>query len=91
MNNQGTSVTDLGFDPADPKAAEKLAARWGKPLVLRDKAEIKEATCGLISAKTCSNRDCAGTGPKGKVRVGKRVAYPALDFFAWFVAQMNRE
>lgn len=51
------------------------------PVILRER--VAELTGGLIAPKTLANHDSRGTGPARRVRIGKRVGYPAADLLAW--------
>lgn len=58
-----------------------LAARWPSPFVAREK--ISEFTGGIITPKTLANLDSTGGGPKGRITVGRKVAYPTSELIAW--------
>ena len=44
---------------------------------------------GILNARTLANADCLGTGPKGRVRVGRKVAYPVDSLIEWMQAKME--
>ncbi len=50
------------------------------PFVTREVAAQKLG--GALTARTLSNLDAAGKGPR-KVRIGKKVCYPRSDFLEW--------
>ena len=78
------------FDPTDPEEIDRLAAQYGRPFVTREKESLDRATGGLISPKTLANRDSLGTGPKGKIWIGRKVAYPTREFYAWLLSQARQ-
>jgi hypothetical protein len=78
----------MGLTAEQGRLFQRLLERWELPYVCRTADELYRATGIPISPKTQSNRDSAGFGPKGKIKIGRRVAYPAEEFFAWFVRQM---
>lgn len=51
----------------------QLSEKWPSPLVAR--SEVKRFSGGLLNGRTLANLDCQGRGPRGKVVVGRRVAY----------------
>jgi hypothetical protein len=51
------------------------------PLVWRSALRFKEWT-GL-SSKAMANLDCAGQGPRERIRQGARVAYPRKELVRW--------
>lgn len=53
-----------------------LADSWPAPLVSRNQQQLDKFSGGILNARTLANADCLGTGPKGRVRVGRKVAYP---------------
>jgi len=62
-----------------------LSRDWRSPYVTRDR--IFEFTCGLINPRTLANRDAKGTGPKNKIRVGRKVAYEITELIQWISDQ----
>ena len=62
-----------------------MADKWPSPIVARTEAE--KFTGGLISEKYLANLDCAGKGPAGRIRCGRRVAYPVNEFIKWLAAR----
>ena len=53
---------------------QSLADKWPSSMVAR--TEIRNFTGGIINEKYIANLDSQGKGPKGRVRVGRKVAYP---------------
>jgi predicted DNA-binding transcriptional regulator AlpA len=66
--------------PQKPNLAH-LAASWPSPLVSRD--NVEKFTGGIITQKTIANHDSKGTGPQGRVKIGRKVAYPVNAFIEW--------
>jgi hypothetical protein len=58
-----------------------MAANWPSPIVAR--TEIEKFTGGLISEKYQANLDSAGKGPEGRIRIGRKVAYPVNAYLTW--------
>jgi hypothetical protein len=59
----------------------KLAERWKSAWVSRQ--EIGHFTGGVISEKYMANLDSRGLGPKGRIRVGRKIAYPVAELVSW--------
>jgi hypothetical protein len=55
--------------------------QWKSLIVAR--TEIKEFTGGLISEKYLANLDSTGKGPAGRIRIGRKIAYPVVEFVQW--------
>ena len=51
-----------------------MAERWPSPYVAR--SEVKRFSGGILNPKYMANLDCRGEGPTGRIRVGRKVAYP---------------
>ncbi len=62
-----------------------MADRWTSSMVAR--TEIERFTGGIMSEKYLANLDSQGKGPAGRVRVGRKVAYPVTELIAWFEAR----
>ena len=59
----------------------KLAEKWPSAIVFR--SEINRFTGGFISRGYLSNLDSANKGPKIRVRVGRKIAYPVESVVEW--------
>jgi hypothetical protein len=47
------------------------------------RTEIERFTGGIIKEKYLANLDCQGKGPEGRIRIGRKIAYPVtsvIDF-----------
>jgi hypothetical protein len=53
---------------------KKLAEKWPSSMVAR--TEIERFTGGIIKEKYLANLDCQGKGPEGRIRIGRKIAYP---------------
>jgi hypothetical protein len=58
-----------------------LSEKWPSAWVARQ--EVDRFTGGIISEKYLANLDCRGLGPKGRVRVGRKIAYPVTELVSW--------
>jgi hypothetical protein len=58
-----------------------LAEHWQSPLIAR--GEVRTFTGGLLSEKYLANLDSKGLGPKGRVKIGRKIAYPVNSFIEW--------
>lgn len=58
-----------------------MAEKWPSSFVARQ--EMKNFTGGIISEKYIANLDSQGKGPAGKVRIGRKVAYPVTEVITW--------
>jgi hypothetical protein len=59
----------------------KLFEKWPSPLVAR--SEVSRFSGGLLNPKTLANHDSNGTGPKGRIKCGRKIAYPVTELVAW--------
>jgi len=61
---------------------DRLIQNWSSPLVARH--EVARFSGGLLHPRTLANLDAQpGKGPKGKLTVGKRVAYDVILLVEW--------
>jgi len=65
-----------------------MADRWDSPYVARE--EVKKFTGGIINPRTLANLDSKGEGPSGRVRVGRKIAYPVDKFIEWLEARAEQ-
>jgi len=59
----------------------EMAAKWPSAFVSRDKSD--EFTGGIIKPRYLANLDSVGQGPPGKIRCGRKIAYPVTEFVKW--------
>lgn len=74
------------FDQLDSevrKPFEELAKKWKSAIVSRD--QIGAFTGGAISQGRMGNLDSLGEGPKGRIRVGRKVCYPVRSLIEWLI------
>ena len=65
-----------------------LAAKWSSPLVARER--VDEFSGGIVTPKTMANLDSLGEGPKGRITVGRKVAYPVDELISWLEARARQ-
>lgn len=62
-----------------------LAERWPSAWVAR--TEVDRFTGGVMSEKYLANLDSRGLGPKGRIRVGRKIAYPINALIEWLAGR----
>lgn len=71
-----------GDEEVEP--TKQFNKKWNAPCVARDdKSLVAFGGGSLPSARTMANLDSQGLGPKGRFRVGKKVAYPVESLVSW--------
>ena len=65
-----------------------MAEKWPSPFVARD--EIGRFTGGIVSPRYLANLDSQGRGPKGRFRIGRKVAYPVQAFITWLESRATQ-
>lgn len=58
-----------------------LKDSWKSSFVARD--EVATFSGGILHPRTMANLDCKGEGPRGRIRMGRVVAYPVDDLVEW--------
>lgn len=58
-----------------------LKESWPAPYVERQHVGLFSG--GILHPRTMANLDAKGQGPKGRIRVGQKVAYPTLELITW--------
>lgn len=58
-----------------------MADNWPSPYVARH--EVDRFTGGIVNPKYLANLDSQGKGPQGRIRVGRKIAYPVCSFIHW--------
>lgn len=66
-----------------------LSSNWPSPLVLRDQTILDRFSGGILKAKTLANYDSLGIGPRERIRIGNRIAYPKESLVAWMQERMR--
>jgi len=59
----------------------KMGEGWGSSHVARQ--EIKKFSGGSMSEKYLANLDSQGLGPKGRIKIGRRVVYSVASLIEW--------
>ena len=75
--------------PQVPFNLEELSSTWPSPLVARNQSQLDKFSGGILNARTLANEDYLGTGPKDRVKIGKKVAYPVASLVEWMRAKME--
>lgn len=58
-----------------------MIEKWPSAFVSRD--QVEQFTGGMIKSRYLANLDSVGKGPQGRVRCGRKVAYPTVKFVEW--------
>jgi hypothetical protein len=66
-----------------------LADNWPSPLVARNQQQLDKFSGGILNARTLANEDSLGTGPKGRVKCGRKIAYPVMSLVDWMKAKQE--
>lgn len=66
---------------------KQLKERWPSAFVARSK--VGEFSGGILCAGTLANADSAKVGPKHRVRIGRKVAYPVDSLIEWLETRME--
>ncbi len=66
---------------------QAMAEKW--PAAIVSRAEVSRFTGGLISEKYISNLDSQGKGIPGRIRIGRKIAYPIAELIAWLEARSS--
>ena len=64
---------------------QDMAAKWPSTWVAR--TAIERFSGGMISEKYLAILDWSGKGPPGRVRCGRKIAYPVAEMVAWLEAR----
>ncbi len=62
---------------------KRIKENYKSPFVARDR--LAEVTGGVINPRTMRNRDCQGTGIRGRFKIGRKVAYPIEEVINWLI------
>ena len=58
-----------------------LAEKWPSSIVARD--QIREFTGGALGPGRIANLDSEGKGPPGRMKIGRKIAYPVNELVEW--------
>lgn len=64
-----------------------LAEKWPSAFVARQ--EICKLTGGIINPKYLANLDSKGLGPKGRLRIGRKIVYPVSSIIEWLESRAS--
>ena len=67
---------------------QQMAERWPSALVAR--TESARFSGGAISEKYLANLDSQGRGPKGRIRIGRKVCYPTAELARWLESRATK-
>jgi hypothetical protein len=84
MTNQSREEQD---SPEEYFNLTTLADNWSSDLISRDQQQLDSFSGGILNARTLANVDSLGTGPKGRVKIGRKVAYPVHSLVEWMQAK----
>lgn len=65
-----------------------LADKWPSAIVSRD--EIGRFSGGAVSSRYVANLDSKKKGPKGRIRIGRKIAYPVGELVRWLEGRTQR-
>lgn len=65
-----------------------LGEKWPSSYVSREK--VGEFSGGIVCPKYLANLDSQGKGPKGRVRIGRKIAYPVDLFIKWLESRATK-
>ena len=67
--------------PLNKPDLSNLASSWPSPLVSRD--NVEKFTGGIVTQKYIANLDSRKLGPQGRIKIGRKIAYPVNAFIEW--------
>lgn len=62
---------------------DEMKKNWPSPVVVRQQLHLDRFAGGLLNARTLANLDSAGKGPKGRIKVGRKVGYQVDYLIEW--------
>ena len=74
--------------PNNESLFQDMTDKWPSAWVARQ--EVSRFTGGIISEKYLANLDSAGKGPAGRVRIGRKIAYPVASLVAWLESRTQK-
>lgn len=66
-----------------------LKKSWPSPFVARQ--EVRTFSGGILTDKYLANLDSQGLGPPGRIKVGRKVAYPVDALIRWLESRSTAE
>ena len=68
------------------KRFASLKDSWPSAFVARGKVE--EFSGGILNPRSMANADCAGIGPKDKIKIGRKIAYSVEALIAYMESRV---
>ncbi len=65
-----------------------MADNWPSPYVARQ--AIRDFSGGILTSKYMANIDSRGEGPAGRLRVGRKIAYPVDSLISWMEGRARK-
>ena len=60
---------------------QALKKSWPSPFVARE--QVGKFSGGTLNPRTLANHDSQNNGPKNRVRIGRKIAYPVDSLVEW--------
>lgn len=67
---------------------KRMAEHWPSTLVARER--INEFTGGILTPGRIANLDSMGQGPRNRIRIGRKIAYPVADLVEWLAERAQQ-
>jgi len=58
-----------------------MARKWPSAFVSR--SQVGKFSGGILHPRTLANLDSQGLGPRNRIKVGRKVAYPVAELCEW--------
>ena len=62
---------------------EDLITKWPSSIVARE--SVTKFSGGVLNSKTLANKDADGTGPRERIRIGRKIAYQVDVLIEWML------
>lgn len=72
----------------DRSIFREMADRWPSSWIAR--TEVRSFTGGILTEKYLANLDSAGLGPAGRIRIGRKIAYPVNELVRWLESRATK-
>lgn len=73
----------------EPFNFSALSDSWSAPIVARNQKALDLFSGGILNARSLCNADSLGTGPKGKLKMGNKVAYTVESLIEWMNSRLG--
>lgn len=81
-------MTNSNFSPAQNMETFFNKLHDDLPTIF-DRGTAVKIMGGILSSKTLANADSGGTGPKVKLKIGKKVVYEREAFIEWLKSKVR--